>query len=253
MKSVAYALQPERDALIMETFGIPKTYAAEVEVDNGVVPRFRLLPRVAASLWFIVLGVVFAGSILAAIRAVPPGGAGLVAWAGVASRCCTLVFFGTLGWLMLVRPAPVAKRDEPLPMVIAMAGTYAVWLLPLLPRAEASPILSILSAAIALTGSLLIVFTVIHLGRSFSIVPQARKLVVGGPYRFVRHPLYAAEELSILGVLLQYKWYGALLFLVVHLALQIRRMNYEESLLQAVFPDYHDYARRTARLIPGLW
>jgi protein-S-isoprenylcysteine O-methyltransferase Ste14 len=30
-------------------------------------------------------------------------------------------------------------------------------------------------------------------------------------------------------------------------------MDYEESLLRAVFPDYEAYAKRTARLIPGIW
>jgi protein-S-isoprenylcysteine O-methyltransferase Ste14 len=48
------------------------------------------------------------------------------------------------------------------------------------------------------------VVVIFHLGRSFSVVPQARGLVRGGPYSFVRHPLYLAEEIALLGILLQF-------------------------------------------------
>lgn len=244
------------DPMVMGALGIsnscaePRSPAAGTEDER---PRFAKLARVAASLWFVLLGVIFAHGLLDMIHAVRVSGGGAVAWAAILSRSCSLMFFGTLGWLMLVRPRPVARRDEVLPTIIAFAGTYAVWLMPFLPHGAASPALQMLSAAVALAGSLSIIFAVLYLGRSFSIVPQARRLVIGGPYRFVRHPLYAAEELAIIGVLFQYAWYASLIFLVVHMALQIRRMNYEESLLLSVFPDYEAYARRTARLIPGVW
>jgi len=61
-------------------------------------------------------------------------------------------------------------------------------------------------------GCVSIVYAVLHLGKSFSIMPQARRLVIGGPYRFVRHPLYFAEELAVIGVLIQCDRTMALLF-----------------------------------------
>ena len=214
---------------------------------------FSLLPRVAASLWFVALTIVFTRGLADMIRAAPLESSVFGAWAAVVSRSCTLIFFATIGWLMLVRPQPVARRNGVVPMAVAFFGTYSVWLMPFLPSAAISPTLQIVSAAVSLAGSVLIVFTVLHLGRSFSIAPQARKLVIRGPYRIVRHPLYAAEEIAIIGVLFQYAWYAALSFLILHVALQICRMDYEESLLRAVFPDYENYAKRTARLIPGIW
>jgi protein-S-isoprenylcysteine O-methyltransferase Ste14 len=36
------------------------------------------------------------------------------------------------------------------------------------------------------------------------------------------------------------------------LALQVRRAQYEESVLRQTFPEYADYARRVPMLIPGL-
>ena len=50
------------------------------------------------------------------------------------------------------------------------------------------------------------------LGRSFSIMPEARVLVTGGPYAFARHPLYAVEIITILGMAMLYKqpWAGLL-------------------------------------------
>jgi protein-S-isoprenylcysteine O-methyltransferase Ste14 len=42
-------------------------------------------------------------------------------------------------------------------------------------------------------------------------------------------------------------------FLVLHLTVQIRRMQLEEKVLQKAFPEYATYARRTPRLIPGVW
>jgi hypothetical protein len=48
----------------------------------------------------------------------------------------------------------------------------------------------------------------------------------------LRHPLYLVEEAAVAGVLLQYAWFAALPFLVLHVTVQIRRMQLEEKVLQ---------------------
>jgi protein-S-isoprenylcysteine O-methyltransferase Ste14 len=97
------------------------------------------------------------------------------------------------------------------------------------------------------------VVVIYHLGRSFSIVPQVRGLVRTGPYSVVRHPLYLAEEVALVGTLLQvYSLVTSALFLA-HGALQVRRIFYEENLLRRSFPGYDDYAKTTSRLIPYVW
>lgn len=223
------------------------------ESPQSPVAGYPRLGRVAGAVWFLLLAVFYGRALIAVLETFPPGRPSFAAWAPVISRGCTLAFFVTLAWLMMARPAAQARRSGLATHAIALGGTYGVWVVAFLPEAPLSPALSIASATVTLVGSLLIVFTVVHLGRSFSISPQARELVTRGPYAVVRHPLYAAEELAIIGVAMHVVWWAAIPFLLAHLALQIKRMDYEEGLLWTVFPRYQDYARRTARWIPGLW
>jgi protein-S-isoprenylcysteine O-methyltransferase Ste14 len=154
---------------------------------------------------------------------------------------------------MLLRPEPVSRAEGFGPALLALAGTYGAWLIPLLPRGPELPALNVASAAILIFSEVLIIYTLLSLGRSFSLIPQARRLVTSGPYAIVRHPLYLVEEAAIAGVLLQYAWFAALPFLVLHITVQLRRMHIEEEVLRRAFPEYASYARRTARLLPGLW
>ncbi|MDP9128010.1 MAG: isoprenylcysteine carboxylmethyltransferase family protein [Pseudomonadota bacterium] len=102
-------------------------------------------------------------------------------------------------------------------------------------------------------GEGLTAFVLAYLGRSFSILPESRRLVTSGPYRWVRHPLYVAEALATIGVLINFLGVWTALLIALQLMLQFVRMHYEEQVLRANFPDYEDYARRTARLIPGVY
>jgi protein-S-isoprenylcysteine O-methyltransferase Ste14 len=216
------------------------------------------LGSVAGGAWFLLLALLYAQGLRALVDTLPASGVTLAApsfatCAAVLSRACTVAFMITQAWLMMVRPPAVARTPGMGALVIALAGTYGVWLVGFLPPATLSPPLAILSAALTLVGSALIVFTILHLGRSFSIAPQARDVVTRGPYALVRHPLYAAEEIALIGVAMHVVWYAALPFLIGHLALQLKRMAFEERLLREVFPRYEAYARRTARWVPGLW
>ena len=71
--------------------------------------------------------------------------------------------------------------------------------------------------------------------------------------RFVRHPLYLAEELAIIGIFMQFASAWTALLLAVQIAFQLRRMHNEEVVLTETFPEYAAYRRRTARLIPGVY
>ena len=83
--------------------------------------------------------------------------------------------------------------------------------------------------------------------------PTAGGLVVEGPYRYVRHPIYAALLMFVsAGVLWNWTWTGILMGFVTAVTLAIRAVS-EEVLLVDVYPEYLEYARRTARLIPYLF
>ena len=91
----------------------------------------------------------------------------------------------------------------------------------------------------------------LHLRTSFSLVPQARRLVRGGPYRLVRHPLYFGEIASAVCLLFQQGlavWSTLMVGLFV--AVQYGRSHYEERLLRRAFPTYIEYVAHTPRLIP---
>ncbi len=84
-------------------------------------------------------------------------------------------------------------------------------------------------------------------------VAPGATLVTGGPFRWVRHPMYAAV-LLLTAALVAAAWtlprVGCWLALLVVLVAKLRR---EERFLHARFPGYADYARATARLVPGVW
>jgi protein-S-isoprenylcysteine O-methyltransferase Ste14 len=208
---------------------------------------------VAGVVWFILLAVLALRGTLNLVNDLSAGASLARIAPQMATRACVVAFYAVTVWLLLVRPAPRAQRGGVAPVTAAMLGTYISCLAPLLPSAPAAPGREVVAAVVALVGEVLMVLTLLRLGRSFSIVPQARVLVTSGPYRFVRHPLYLTEEIAVIGILLTHVWWAAVPFFLAHLALQIRRMLYEEALLRGVFPDYAAYARRTARLIPGVW
>jgi protein-S-isoprenylcysteine O-methyltransferase Ste14 len=224
-------------------------------VSTGLVSGHdrALIVRLCISVWFLVLSAISFRDVNHLLEDIAAGRAGPGAWPALLSQGCIVLFYAIIFCIVLLRPEPVSRAEGFGPALLTMAGTYAAWLIPLLPRGPELPALSAASAAIVLIAEVLMVYTLLSLGRSFSLIPQARKLVTSGPYAVVRHPLYLVEEAAVAGVLLQYAWFVALPFLVLHLTVQIRRMQLEEKVLQKAFPEYATYARHTARLIPGVW
>ena len=166
--------------------------------------------------------------------------------AGIALIVLALIF------LLLRRPAK-GKAKGVMPRLAAIAGTYlgvaVVWL----PPHPMGLMLSFLSLTLILCGVAFAIFSLLHLGRSFSLMAEARRLVTDGPYSRIRHPLYLGEAISMLGLTLQYLSPLALGILVLQFAFQLLRMKNEENVLSMLFPEYEGYRARTARLLPGLY
>ena len=94
-----------------------------------------------------------------------------------------------------------------------------------------------------------------HLGSGLTPLPLpngAVDLVVRGPYRWVRHPIYTAVIIGMAGIALRSRTpivIGLAGALAVFLALKAR---WEETHLRSAFPGYQEYQSRTGRLLPGL-
>ncbi|MFI5264772.1 MAG: methyltransferase family protein [Candidatus Kapaibacterium sp.] len=79
------------------------------------------------------------------------------------------------------------------------------------------------------------------------------KLVMKGPYAFIRHPMYAAVLIAMLGIAINIEtWlaYGVWIILFVDLLV---KMRFEERLLREKFSEYPEYIKRTKKVLPWIW
>ena len=83
---------------------------------------------------------------------------------------------------------------------------------------------------------------------------RGQTVVTSGPYRYVRHPIYASMFLFLPGsALLLGSWWGLLLCLVI-LGLLVWRTTLEDRMLKNELAGYDEYARQVRyRLIPRVW
>ena len=171
----------------------------------------------------------------------------------LASKVAYLAFVAMLIVFFAIRYVPHAIASGVQPRVAALTGTFLSLGIVLLPPQELSTALYMISLLLMIIGFVLATWATLSLGRSISIVPQARQLVTSGAYSFVRHPLYLGEMTATAGIALQYSAPWALLLFALQCAFQFWRIKNEERLLLRVFPAYAVYAAGTARLVPGVY
>jgi len=155
-----------------------------------------------------------------------------------------------LVYVLLTRSVPQRKAKGGLPRAVAICGSFLgngfLYLKPA-PLSLPTQILADVLIIASTVGSLVVLS---RLGASFSMMPEARKLVTGGPYAVVRHPLYLAELVGVSGLVVQFQQPWALLLGVGVFALLYWRSEFEEGVLLAAYPEYEAYRRNTPRFIP---
>ena len=91
---------------------------------------------------------------------------------------------------------------------------------------------------------------------NFNITPDVKVegfLVQSGPYRWIRHPMYASLLLiGLAWVANSFSWLRLALLLILVVDLVVK-LTYEERLLTAHYPAYAAYAQQTKRLIPFIY
>jgi protein-S-isoprenylcysteine O-methyltransferase len=120
------------------------------------------------------------------------------------------------------------------------------------------PALSFLGAAIFAAGLAIRWYSIVHLGRFFTVnvaIATDHRLIDTGPYRFVRHPSYTGALMAFLGLALCLaNWVSLPVMIVPVFLVFLRRVHVEEgALLQALGSQYRDYMNRTKRLIPAVY
>jgi protein-S-isoprenylcysteine O-methyltransferase Ste14 len=122
------------------------------------------------------------------------------------------LFLFTLLSLTVLRSKPVKSSTTLSARLMAILGTCLPLSLGLLPMAELPPLVTVVSIVMIGTGCGLAIWTAFWLGRSFTTVAVA--------------------------------------IVVIHWSFQLKRMELEEQVLGATFPEYADYAAAVPRLIP---
>ena len=227
----------------------PKPVAVDVKL-------LDLVTRVVPSTFFLIVLVQKCNEHYAFMVSGPALADAAASWkffADVVSRSSTILFLGLLSMLFIIRLSPIKKAKGLQPRVLAIAGTFSMALVTFFPRANLSLTTTVIASLLSLVGTGLSLFALVHLGRSFSVMAEARRLVTSGPYRFMRHPLYVFEAVASLGILFQFFSFYTVLIYLGHCLLQLQRMKNEEAVLEGVFPEYQSYKLKTARAIPGIY
>jgi len=143
---------------------------------------------------------------------------------------------------LLVMHKPVERMSHPVMTLLS-------WLCALLPLTFN---LEDADALYSLPGLLLALWALFALGFSFSIAPEDRGVVMRGPYRLVRHPMYLGELLLRLALLASVDALFAekAILLAVMADIQVARILREERIISG----YTKYSRQVRwRLLPGVF
>jgi protein-S-isoprenylcysteine O-methyltransferase Ste14 len=163
-----------------------------------------------------------------------------------------------------IAPSPLRSRIRSWRGYVPAVLLPAEWLLPPLLIAlrvgeiEAGWLpVRVVGLAVGLAGAVLLTWSAVLLGRFLlheAAVREDHALIRNGPYRFIRHPVYAGYLALLLGsgvaALNSFLW---LLWPVSLIGILIQAAAEEQLLGERFGQDYDGYVRRTGRLVPRLW
>jgi protein-S-isoprenylcysteine O-methyltransferase Ste14 len=136
---------------------------------------------------------------------------------------------------------------------VALFGTFILNLVGFLPVELSTATENLVASSVIVSlGTVFAIWSLATLGGCFGLFPEVRGLVLRGPYRMVRHPVYLGEIVAALGILVTRPHVLTLALFATFFAFQYWRALFEERALLTAFPDdYPSYRARVPRLIPG--
>lgn len=123
-------------------------------------------------------------------------------------------------------------------------------------RGDGPSILPVAGVALLALGVIVALWAAVKLGRALTPFPKPvanGRLCREGPYRWVRHPIYAGVLLIAAGWAAWWQSAPAALLLPFVFAFFAFKARAEERWLVAAWPEYRDYARGTKAIVPFLY
>lgn len=117
-----------------------------------------------------------------------------------------------------------------------------------------STIITWLAAVLCLAGLAFSIWARLTLGRNWSgtvTLKEGHELILRGPYRFVRHPIYTGLFAMILATAIAFGHLVAFVGVLLAFVSFWIKLGYEEKVMLSQFPDqYTAYQKRVKRIIP---
>jgi protein-S-isoprenylcysteine O-methyltransferase Ste14 len=163
-------------------------------------------------------------------------------------------------FLLVARRASVAPERLRF-VLVPLATTFFTLLYYTVPhftpamRASLAPpqwrsVLTTAGLACVIIGPFISLWAITHLGRSFGVFVAVRTVVLTGPYRWVRHPMYLGWIVVCLGVALANFSIAYFLLTSGHVALLVYRARLEEKNLIECDAAYREHAQTSGFIFP---
>ncbi len=134
--------------------------------------------------------------------------------------------------VMVLRTAPVRVTPNPWFWLLAFVTTYATLGFTAFAEQGVALLPPIVGNGVAVVSVIIILYSLLSLGRNIGFIPAQRKIVTRGAYRFVRHPIYTGTFVSLLAFVLRSYSARNLEMAVVLIALLMLRGVVEERFLR---------------------
>jgi protein-S-isoprenylcysteine O-methyltransferase Ste14 len=154
--------------------------------------------------------------------------------------------------VMVLRTAPVRVTPNPWYWLLAFVTTYATLGFSAYAELGVTLVSPLLGNSLAILSAIVIVYSLLSLGRNIGFVPAQRRLVTRGAYGFVRHPIYTGTFISLFAFVLRaFSPLNLAIALALIASLMLRGLVEEHFLRED--PDYAAYLAEVRwRWFPGV-